>query len=771
MFANGFLKPANSTSKPVNQAVVQANVAGFEVCLDAELQALRERLVARVEELLSRGMAAQVELHDEITVDAKSSDLEFKAAPDPCAAIGSLPATGFSFAALAQSVQSQSATARGTTQEMVSEVDEMFKADEYPGLAQAEQHDMMMESSEPLENWAFLVFMMGFGNDSGYEPKERPIGLQLETRATWLSIAGAAMTRRRQSETTADLNEQHNANKLRSGDALTETRCRWLQCFVMHPHRWRRITWGCLTVLVILWDAITIPLQLFDLGSFGRTMDMISQVTLVFWILDIFANFCTGLDKGGVLDLRASVIARTYIAGWFLADVAMVLSDVVILTSLSDKQEAQLSTLSRSSRLPRIIRLVRLVRLMRARKAFITFDVLLDSLQSSWVLVSLKLAQLLLITMIINHYVACSWYGLAFYNETGPRWTDNVLVEDSNPASLYLASLHWSLTQFSPATQNIGPTNEAERAFSIVIVIAALGLLTSLAGSITKYTTDMRQINAAQVTLDLRLRQFFMSRRMSTDLAARIKSFVKHANFKHDRLQHEADLPLLKALPESLQVRMHNELYRPVLMASPLFSLVNEINWALLSSICHTSLKEKSVPPYFDIFMDNTQTDQALFTVAGRMWYSQDQSLNDFWTEATDTSSLRGDGIRPRSEARKKRSRRAVNERINFIYPETWLSEMALWSEWSHRGYLHSETAADMITLDAERLFRACSKHKGPTLAILQKVAIFSVAHVIKLGEEGENVSDLGFDGKAWQQIFYRATKMGQHDRAGIWNI
>lgn len=740
----------NSTTEPVSEAVVQASVvASFQACLDAELQGLRERLVARVESL-SRGMATPIDPDDEITISAKSTDELLKEAPDPCAAIRSLRAT----APLAKSGQAD-IVAAPTEEEIILELDEIIEADEsdeHQGLALAEH--ATEELSEPLENWAYLVFMMGFGVDSGYIPKARPNGSQLECRTTWMSIAGWALVGKSANPTTSQLFQHDSSNQLRSGDALRDDQCRWLRFFIMNPHRWRRTSWGVLTVLVILWDATTIPLQLFDLGTFGEVVDMVASFTLVFWIVDIVVNFFTGLDKRGVLDMRTSTIARHYMSTWFFPDLSLVLLDVLLLTALDDTNMAKLSTMSKSSRLPRVIRLIRLVRLMRVHKAFIAFDILLDSLHSSAVLVSLKLLQLLLITMLINHYVACCWYALAFYNETGPRWTDNALVADSSASSFYLASLHWSLTQFSPATQNIGPVNEAERAFAIVIVIAALGLLTSLAGSITKYTTDMRQMNAAQVTLELRLRQFFMSRRLSTDLAARIQNYAKHSDSKHRRLQHEADLPLLKALPEGLRVRMHNELYMPVLTSSPLFSLLSD-NMALLNSICHTSFQEKSVPPRSDIFVDNAQTDHAYFSVAGRMWYGQDRRLCDYMTEAIDNSN------NSRAQGTKRRMRLSVSQRVNFISPETWLSEMALWSEWSHRGFLQSETQADLIAMNAQSLFSACSKHKGPTLAILQKIAIFSVSHVIKLEDEGDTINDLSFDEKVWQQIYYRASRLG----------
>merc|ERR1712232_567613 len=159
---------------------------------------------------------------------------------------------------------------------------------------------------------------------------------------------------------------------------------------------------------------------------------------------------------------------------------------------------------------------------------------------------------------------------------------------------------------FSPATNNIAPANTTERLFAISVVLTALGLLTSLASSIAAYSTQIQAMHAAQTRAETLVRTFFTSRRLSSDLCCRIKVFMKRSGQKHKYFQHEDDVPLLKQMPETLQIRLHAELYMPVFLSSGLFKLLRGTESPFLVRACHVVFKEKSVPPRSDVFIEHT---------------------------------------------------------------------------------------------------------------------------------------------------------------------
>merc|ERR1719343_1943740 len=87
--------------------------------------------------------------------------------------------------------------------------------------------------------------------------------------------------------------------------------------------------------------------------------------------------------------------------------------------------------------------------------------------------------------LVFNHYIACVWYSLAFYRDINDMtWLSADEFVDAPYEHRYVAALHWSLTQFTPSTNNIVPANAGERLFAICVVIFALIMFSFFISSI-----------------------------------------------------------------------------------------------------------------------------------------------------------------------------------------------------------------------------------------------------------------------------------------------
>jgi len=531
-----------------------------------------------------------------------------------------------------------------------------------------------------------------------------------------------------------------------------------------------------ITVALVCWDATTIPLQLFDLGRFQLTLDLVTQLAMAFWVCDIFATCITGIDNEGVYDLRPRVVLRAYWRGWFGFDVLLVAMDTFFLLFNAD----DVAGAARIGRSMRALRMARLFRLLRIRKASASFEVMMERIRTPSTLISVKIAQLICIILFINHYVACAWYGIAYYSEHHVRWIDSPLLEGEDGLGLYAAALHWSLTQFSPATQPLGPANMGERMFAATIVMCGLAILTSLLSSIAAYTTEIRNLNAQKQAAEMQLRRFCMMRKVSNSLNSRILRFLKIATLKNLRLLHEDDLPILKSMAESLRIRLHDELYMPLMRASHVFSRVDESDGSLLVRACHVVFKEKSVPPKFDIFVDNTASDHAIYTVQGIAVYYQAPSDIFERARGSHTSRLTVGADLPNSTTGKntmletvgpdgKKTSQVVDAGEDDIVqvqisPGTWICEMALWSDWQHCGMLVSHAAVDMIYMDAAKFCDLCYSHACPTSVLLQKLAVLAVAHVDSMQKQGHRPTDIGFEQDIWTHLWDRAQQFKNKD-------
>merc|ERR1712032_674460 len=104
---------------------------------------------------------------------------------------------------------------------------------------------------------------------------------------------------------------------------------------------------------------------------------------------------------------------------------------------------------------------------------------MLEFIYTEQVKLLLRLVKLVILILFLNHYIACLWYAMAIWTNDSVTWLDRYVLtvdglESHSGVLLYFTSLHWSLTQFTPATMDVAPTNATERAFAVFIVLFAL---------------------------------------------------------------------------------------------------------------------------------------------------------------------------------------------------------------------------------------------------------------------------------------------------------
>lgn len=132
----------------------------------------------------------------------------------------------------------------------------------------------------------------------------------------------------------------------------------------------------------------------------------------------------------------------------------------------------------RSARFLRTLRLLRLLRLLRVAKLQQALTLLASRFLSAHAFMVMKVVAGLLMILAINHIIACCWcpplktyyfllsvlrYGIGLLGVDGRSWIMQSDIQMAGFAEAYAASIHWALTQFTPATNNIAPGNAVER--------------------------------------------------------------------------------------------------------------------------------------------------------------------------------------------------------------------------------------------------------------------------------------------------------------------
>eukprot|EP00930_Biecheleria_cincta_P046084 TRINITY_DN31782_c0_g1_i1.p1 TRINITY_DN31782_c0_g1~~TRINITY_DN31782_c0_g1_i1.p1 ORF type:complete len:933 (+),score=164.39 TRINITY_DN31782_c0_g1_i1:95-2893(+) len=432
---------------------------------------------------------------------------------------------------------------------------------------------------------------------------------------------------------------------LRSGDILYEKENR-LQMFMLNPNGWMSMTWDLVSVIFVLYDLITIPLQVFELQH--AVLNAADLVVALVWTIDIIISFFRGVTDEGAVDMRPCKVATKYLRTWFLLDVAVVLTDWMLIASdVGDGME--FSKILRGRIVLRMLRIFRLVRIMKlANKENSIVSSLMNNESNKAMASVLKL---LTAIVLVNHYVACGWYGISSIPGMPAGWID-VYLEDSDKLNHYLTAVHWSVTQFTPASMHVLPVNRLERAVNVVIIFFGLCMFSSFVSNMTGAMNHLNKLTSEQRNRNSTLRQYVADNKVSLDLLSCIMSYQRSTKNAQRKRLHEKDVAVFKTLPEDLLQKLHEEVYGPVLQDHPLFSHLTNTEESIISSVCHLAMSETRLPVGEELFRCGARGSKMFFVISGSLAY------------------FRGyDEIIPQE-----------------IYAGDWLCEVVLWAKWEHRG-------------------------------------------------------------------------------------
>ncbi|CAJ1342687.1 unnamed protein product [Effrenium voratum] len=595
---------------------------------------------------------------------------------------------------------------------------------------------VMGEREGPGDRWGDLVEKL-MNSGTAFEDEEMLVPIpQRETlrmRLNWThSVLGQDVQR------CTSLDGMMRDAKGRMRDAFTDQGC--LQRFVVEPDSNVQLIWSLIAVVFIVWDLITVPLSIFDDQGLSIFLNDVAKVSFSYWVLDMPLHLIFGVQVGGVLELRPRVLVWLYVKSWFLADVRL---------GRKAAEESEENSISgfRSARFLRTMRLLRLLRLLRVGKLERELTLLAKRFLSTHVVMVLRICAALFVMLSINHIIACCWYAVgAGGKETGAaNWLSRMELETSSFSESYVASLHWSLTQFTPATNNVAPANAEERLFAIFVILLAMGAFSSFIGSITATVTSLRSIQAEKVKQHNQLLQFFVERNMSTDLYNNVTETISRGRFEVRLTEQEVDL--VQRLPERFKMQLHEELYLPSLLHLGFWPPRARSQEAqLLRRICHDAMSERVVKPGEDMFIPGTDCNSAYIMESGSLCYSV--------THHQPAASVSTGGVSMKSSSMKEEVlQQSLIEGDALCLP-------ALWAEWHHRGRLVAvQGASYLVLLDCPAFALLAAKFAKQLLRYLHIFGILVVGEVEALQEAEGALSDLCISRDLVESLAKRARK------------
>lgn len=561
---------------------------------------------------------------------------------------------------------------------------------------------------------------------------------EVELHETWISCsAWESATKSPVHGRTATHGDEHSdcsVDGCRVGDVY-KGKPGPFQRLVVHPDSFKACTWCCFGVILVIYDMVTVPVVLaFDLDtSIHPFLQFFQWAVPFFWSVDIFFNFCVGYHSSGVVEMRLYKVISNYLKSWFGLDLFVCMVDwlsILLSEGVADSKASQGLLLARGGKVVRVSKFVKLLKVIRLIKVDQTLSAAWDNLHSEHMIVAMQLSRLVVCILLLAHYIACGWHGVAliggelFNHET---WLTGHGVEGADQGYLYLVSLHWTLTQFTPSTNNISCFNALERMYSIIVIFFSILTFSSIVSSITAAMNKLRALNASRVKEERDVRDFLRRHRVSLRFERRIWAFFRQSYQTATKYTREDEIRFFVMLPEPLRLQLHTEMYCHFVKLNPAFYEAYKVDSALIHSVCHCALSERHVSRGTDVFGATSNAETAYLPRAGLLEYS---------AKFVDVEVV-------------------VDE-------EEWIAEGALWTHWFYMGTLTAAQNSTLLALDNKAFHRVVLQNRdSAAVRGLRKYGALFILHLHRLQNMKQGLTDLGTEMVELRKLAQRAFMSG----------
>jgi voltage-gated potassium channel len=390
--------------------------------------------------------------------------------------------------------------------------------------------------------------------------------------------------------------------------------------------------------------------------------------------------------------MRARAVAKQYLKTWFPFDFIVVFVDWTLLYLASIGSSYDPVGVFRFGKTFRVTRILRAFRLLRFVKLQRVLTECLELINSESIRALFNVSMAVAVILIINHYMACGWYmvGRMGVMSGWNNWLKENGIEENEAVYGYMTCLHWSLTQFTPASMEVRPYNAVERVYAIAALLFALITFSSFLGSITAAITQLRKYTSESVRQQHLLRVYFQKNNISASLSKTIWNFLKDNHFAHQTRSHKETVTVLRLLPPHLERRLHQELYGPYVTRAPFFHHFAAVCTDGLIEVCSKAISEKTVICGEELFLEGKVATKMSFIVSGVMRY-----------EHTDVRLY------------------------TTIVTGLWVSEPALWLQWAHCAPLVAQTSAEIVELNVAQFRDVVSSYLNALPLVRKYVARF----------------------------------------------
>ncbi|TNV87308.1 hypothetical protein FGO68_gene14185 [Halteria grandinella] len=327
--------------------------------------------------------------------------------------------------------------------------------------------------------------------------------------------------------------------------------------YLIMPESDFRTAVDAISFVLLLFISLYIPFVIsynVDTSGFFENVEFFIDVWFLF---EIFINFFTGFYEKGTLVMHLPRILKSYICGYFFADV---LSSVPISFFSNDQMldsisphALQSAKFIRMIRMTRYLRLLRLVRFVKVSKLMQAFEVLIVSEQASLIM---RFLNICFFVVFIAHWIACVLYSVTEYEtDEGVSWLYLQNLQDASISEKYVNALYWVIT--TTCTVGYGdfhPTTTAERVVVMVCMLVQSGMFAYIIGDISRMVSNFNLLATHFKERMNYVEKFLREKDIPINLRQQVKRYLEY-NWETPKRQFERKNYSLFQREDSLKYR------------------------------------------------------------------------------------------------------------------------------------------------------------------------------------------------------------------------
>lgn len=435
-----------------------------------------------------------------------------------------------------------------------------------------------------------------------------------------------------------------------------------------------KTVWNMLIASCVLHDLIVIPLYVFEFKEV-LLLTVLEWMTQLFWTADLITSSMTGFyEKGSlVLDLKRSFFH--YMKTWGPFDLSLVTVGwlFIFLGSGDDNQASgDLLAWSRTLRALRFLRFVRVLRWLKLRGVAEAFQEMFHS-NVAFFYYSLIMAGMRL--LILNHLLACCWYGIALLEHPNPNWVENAGLWNAPDLDKYLTSLNWSWAMLGVGLSNNLAATSSEVAFSVLVAFRSLMTYATLISSITTLSGALNKIKEDENSEFRLLRSYLAHNDIDQELSQKITRFLQHQyHLRQQARSAHLRVPLLDLLSNSLKGELdfarRNDAMLKLSYLDNLLPTEDVQVMQTMQNLASGAMEDVAAASGDFIFLGGSKATAAYLKLNG--------SLNYFYADRNE------------------------EEKHQEVTDETWIAEICLWASWAYQGDLVAEDVSRLTVINVD---------------------------------------------------------------------